>query len=316
MTKHASTMNSHVTPQERIHQRGSSLKIHIGALIAVIAWGLAFINTKVLLNNGLSAVEIYFYRFLIAYLCVLIACPKPLFSHSIGDELKLFLCGVCGNSIYFIAENTALRYTLVTNVSLIVTTAPIISALLVGAIYRSERPTRGFMAGSLIAFIGVACVIFNSSFVVKVNPLGDMLALLAAVCWAVYCILLRPLNAIYSVWFITRKTFFYGLITSLPFMAVEPSLVGIDVLLRPEVLGNLAFLAVFCSVIAYVLWAAAIKRLGVVKSGNYLYISPIVTLIASMLYLGENVSVVGYTGCALILIGVILSEKLSRRKAE
>lgn len=308
-------MNSHGTLPERIHQRGPSLKIHVGALIAVIAWGLAFINTKVLLNNGLSAVEVYFYRFLIAYLCVLIACPKPLFSHSIGDELKLFLCGVCGNSIYFIAENTALRYTLVTNVSLIVTTAPIISALLVGAIYRSERPTRGFMAGSLIAFIGVACVIFNSSFVVKVNPLGDMLALLAAICWAVYCILLRPLNAIYSVWFITRKTFFYGLVTALPFMAVEPSLVGLDVLCRPAVLGNLAFLAVFCSVIGYVLWAAAIKRLGVVKSGNYLYISPIVTLIASMVYLGENVSMVGYTGCALILIGVILSEKLSRRQA-
>lgn len=298
----------------RIHHRGSDLIYHIGALIAVSAWGLAFINTKVLLELGLSAVEIYVYRSVVAYLCVFVVCPKPLFSNNLGDELKFLLCGICGNSIYFIAENTALRYTLVTNVSLIVTTAPILTALLIGAMYKSERPNRGFMTGSFIAFAGVACVIFNSSFVVKVNPLGDMLALLAAACWAVYSICLRPLNTVYSVWFITRKTFFYGILTSLPFLAIEPSLCGWDVLLKPQVLGNLCFLAVVCSVLAYVLWANSIKRIGVVKSGNYLYVSPIVTLIASALYLGENVSMVGYFGCGLIMAGVILSEKLSARR--
>ncbi len=295
----------------RIHNRGASLTYHIGALIAVTAWGIAFINTKVLLNSGLSAVEIYVYRFIIAYICVFLLCPKPLFSHSISDEFKFLLVGMCGNAIYFIAENTALNYTLVTNVSLIVTTAPIITALLIGMIYKSERPGRGFMTGSAIAFLGVACVIFNSSFVVEVNPLGDMLALLAAGCWAVYSILLRPLNAIYSVWFITRKTFFYGLIVSLPFLAVEPSLADIEVLMSPIVIGNLCFLALVCSLLAYVLWASANKRLGVVKSGNYLYVSPIVTLVASALYLGEQVSVIGYIGCALILIGLALSEKLA-----
>lgn len=306
-------MNNTRITNDRIHQRSSALKSHIGALIAVIAWGIAFINTKVLLNNGLSAVEIYVYRFLIAYLCVFFVCPRPLFARSWSDEFKFLLCGLCGNSIYFIAENTALNYTLVTNVSLIVTTAPILTALLVGLLYRSERPSRGFITGSLIAFIGVACVIFNSSFVVKVKPLGDMLALLAALCWAVYSILLRPLNATYGVWVITRKTFFYGLITSIPFLCVEPSLVGIDVLLRPAVIGNLCFLAIVCSVLAYVLWAAAIKRIGVVVSGIYLYVSPIVTLVASAIYLGEKVSPVGYVGCALIFVGVVLSEKLSKK---
>ena len=307
-------MNIKSVSNERIRRHGSSLIYHIGALIAVTAWGIAFINTKVLLNYGLNAVEIYVYRFIIAYLCVFAVCPKPFLSHSWSDELKFFLCGICGSSVYFIAENTALNYTLVTNVSLIVTTAPILTALLVGAMYRSERPSRGFMIGSLIAFIGVACVIFNSSFVVTVNPLGDLLALLAAVCWAVYSILLRPLNAVYGVWFITRKTFFYGILTSIPFMVIEPSHADWSAMLQPAVIGNLCFLAVVCSVVAYVLWANAIKRIGVVKSGNYLYVSPIVTLIASALYLHEPVSIIGLTGCALIMAGVILSEKLSRNR--
>ena len=298
----------------RLHPRGSSLGAHVAALIAVAAWGIAFINTKVLLQHGLSAVEIYVYRFLIAYLCVFIFCPKPLFARSLADEFKLLLCGICGNSIYFIAENSALNYTLVTNVSLIVTTAPLLMAMIVGVMYRSERPNRGFMMGSMIAFIGVACVIFNSSFVVKMNPLGDMLALLAALCWAVYLIILRPLNATYSAWFITRKTFFYGIVTSLPFLAVEPHLCPLSTLLDPAVIFNLAFLAIVCSTLAYVLWAICVKRLGLMKAGNYLYVSPLVTLVASYFYLGEAISVIGVIGCCLILIGMYLSERLGDSK--
>lgn len=291
----------------------SNLIYHIGALIAVTAWGVAFISTKVLIQCGLGAVEIYTYRFIIAYLLVLLICPRPLFSHSLSDELKFVLAGICGNSIYFIAENTAVKYTLVTNVSLIVTLAPIITALLIGIVYKSQRPNKGFMTGSAIAFAGVACVIFNSSFVMKINPVGDLLALLSAICWSIYSILLKPLNAEYNVWFITRKTFFYGLVTSIPFLLVEPQLVPLSELFQPEIIGNLCFLGVVCSLVAYLLWAQAVKRMGVVSSGNYLYISPIMTLIASYIFLGEKVSTIGYIGCALILVGVVLSEKLSSR---
>ncbi|MDE5801029.1 MAG: DMT family transporter [Paramuribaculum sp.] len=281
--------------------------------MAVTAWGIAFINTKVLLNAGMSAVEVAVYRFAIAYICIFLICPFPLRARSISDELKFVLAGVCGNSIYFIAENTALKFTLVSNVSLIVAASPILTALLIGFMYKSEKPTRGFMIGSFIAMVGVGCVIFNSSFQLSMNPLGDMLALLAALCWAIYSIVLRPLNATYNVWFITRKTFFYGLITALPFLALEPRLCGLDVLISPRVFLNLGFLALVCSVVSYVLWTNAIKRIGVVKSGLYIYVSPIVTLVASILYLGEPLSVIGLSGCALIIIGMVLSDKLSRR---
>lgn len=307
-------MNNDRNLQQSSEWKKSNLIYHLGALIAATAWGVAFINTKVLLQHGLSAVEIYIYRFIIAYLFVLLICPKPLKSRSWSDELKFLLCGICGNSVYFIAENTAVKYTLVTNVSLIVTLSPIITALIAGIVYKSQRPTRGFMTGSVIAFLGVACVIFNSSFVMKINPLGDMLALLSAICFSVYSILLKPLNAVYDVWFITRKTFFYGLITSLPFLLVEPSITPLSTLLSWTVIGNLCFLGLICSLVAYVLWAQTVKKLGVVDSGNYLYLSPIMTLIASYIFLGEKVTVVGYVGCALILTGVFLSEKLNNRR--
>lgn len=304
----------------RIHsirpERGSNMMYHVGALIAVIAWGGSFICTKVLLNSGLSAVEIYLCRFFLAYIFTLLICPQPFLSRGVRDELLFFLCGVCGGSVYFIAENVAVEYTLVSNVSLIVTLSPLLTTIIVAVMYKSERISKGVVIGSLIALGGVACVIFNSSMNLEVNPIGDLLSLLAAICWAVYSVILRPLTSTYSTWFITRKTFFYGLVTALPFLLLDKTHMSFSMLLSPEVFGNLLFLGLFASLVSYLLWGSAVKHLGAVKAGNYLYFCPIVTLILSAWLLSEKVSIVGYIGCALILGGVIASEKIGKGAPE
>lgn len=293
----------------------SNIINHLGALIAVSAWGASFISTKVLLQHGMTAVEIYIYRFVLAYLCALLFCPRPFLSDSWRDELKFLLCGICGGSVYFIAENTAVTYTLVSNVSLLVSTSPLITVMLVALLYKTERISKPMIMGSLVALTGVGCVIFNSSLNLQVNPLGDMLALLAAVCWAVYSIILRPLSTVYGSWFITRKTFFYGVVTALPFYFIERHHFPMAQMLDTEVLFNLLFLGLFCSMIAYLLWGQAVKGLGAVTSGNYMYFSPIVTLVLSAVMLGEKVSVIGCTGCVLILAGVIAGDRLGARKS-
>jgi len=259
-------------------------------------------------------VEIYIYRFILAYLCTLLFCPRPLLSDSVRDELKFALCGICGGSVYFIAENTAVTYTLVSNVSLLVSTSPLLTVMLVALLYKTERISKPMIIGSLVALSGVGCVIFNSSMNLQVNPLGDMLALLAAVCWAVYSIILRPLSTVYSSWFITRKTFFYGVVTALPFFVMEKHHFPLAQMLDAEILYNLLFLGLFCSMIAYLLWGQAVKGLGAVTSGNYMYFSPIVTLVLSAVMLGEAVSVIGCVGCVLILAGVIAGDRLGARK--
>lgn len=281
--------------------------------LIIACWGGSFVSTKMLLENGLSAVETYVYRFALAYLLLLIIDHKKIFCGNWQDELWFAVCGLCGGSIYFITENTALNYTLTTNVSLITTTSPLFTALFVGLLYRSDRPTWGMVLGSIVAFLGVGMVIFNSSFVMKINPLGDMLALSAAVSFGIYSVAMRRLNAFYSSIFITRKTFFYGVLTAIPFMFFEPSLVAPEVLLRPEVWGNLLFLGVFCSVVAYVVWAWSIKELGTIRANNFLYFQPVWTLIFSAIILHEAITVIGVTGCTLILVGVWLSDYLGRK---
>lgn len=298
-----------------IKDRGTTMA-HIGATFAVIVWGVSFVSTKVLIDAGLHPVELYIYRAIIAYLGVLAISHRHFRSHSWRDELLFAVCGICSGSIYFIAENTAMQYTLVSNVSLITTTSPLLTVLLIGALYKSERPSRGMVLGSVVAFLGVGCVIFNSSFVIKVKPLGDLLALGAAFSFALYSVLLRRLNALYSVMFISRKTFFYGMITAFPFLAMEPEISPFSILLKTEVWSNLLFLGIGASMLAFVIWADIVKRLGPIKASNYLYFQPVVTLIASAWILSEKVTLVGYVGCTLILGGVWLSDFLSRRSID
>ena len=202
-----------------------------------------------------------------------------------------------------------------TNVSLLTSLSPLITAMLVGVMYKSERPGAGMWMGSMVAFLGVACVIFNSSFNLEINPLGDILSLAAAFSWSLYSLVLKRLNANYDIWFITRKTFFYGVLTSLPFIMVEPPKYNVmEVLTTGPLLFNVLFLAVGSSLIAFVLWAETVKKVGALKANNYMYLQTVITMAFSAAFLGEKVSIVGIGGCILILLGLWLGDYLTRRK--
>lgn len=295
--------------------RPNALLVNLAGAITITMWGLSFISSKVLLDAGMGPVEIYIYRFTLAYILILIISHRKFRSHSWRDEGLFALCGLTAGSIYFIAENTALKYTLVQNVSLLTSLSPLITAMLVGIIYANERPGRGTIIGSLIAFLGVGCVIFNSSSNLEVRPMGDLLSIGAAFSWAVYSLILRRLSANYDAWFITRKTFFYGVLTSLPFLAFSPRLCNVFDLIRdPNVLMNLLFLGVGASMIAYLLWSVTVKYLGAIRANNFMYFQAVVTMIASYFILGEAITLIGVIGCGLIIGGLWVGDRLTRRQ--
>lgn len=292
---------------------GGTLLGHIAAIVTVAMWGYSFVSSKVLLDNGLGPVHIYFYRFVLAYLMVLFISHKRLWASNWRDEGLFVVCALTSGSLYFIAENTALQYTLTTNVSLLTSLSPLITTMLVGLVYKTEKFGIGTWLGSAIAVTGVACVVFNSSTSLEVRPLGDFLALAAAFSWAFYSLILRRLNAHYDVWFITRKTFFYGILTSIPFLIFEPESQSVATIIsRPEVYANLLFLGLGASTIAYVLWAYTVKTVGAVKANNYMYLQSIVTLIVSAIVLGEHVNFIGYLGIFLILAGLWAGDNINK----
>lgn len=288
---------------------------HLACAITVIMWGFSFISTKKLLEIGMGPVEIYVYRFVIAYLMMLVFFHNRFRTDSWRDEGLFLICSVCGSSLYFIAENTALEYTTSSNVSLLTSLSPLFTVLLTSVFFVGRKVGRSMYLGSAIAVVGVACVIFNSSSSLEVHPIGDMLSLIAAACWAIYNLLILRLSANYDVGFITRRIFFYGIITSLPFLAFSPTLLNpIDVFTNGTALTNMLFLAVGASLLGFMLWSYAIKDLGAISAGNYLYFQPVVTMVAAVFILNEQVTVLGATGCALILGGLIIGEKGKKGK--
>lgn len=293
--------------------------VHVAAIFAVTTWGISFINTKVLLNNDFNPVEVYIFRCIIAYVLLLAFSWRTLLSHNLQHELLFLLCGICGGSVYFVSENAALVYTSATNVSLITSTSPLINALLVILLYKDERPTAGLIIGSIVAMLGVTLVILGSSDGEGASAeahslLGDGLSLMAAVCWSIYALLLRKLQAFYSALTVTRKTFFYGLLTALPFLLLEPSNLTLATFTRPLVWVNLLTLALFASSLAFVIWAWAISRIGAVKAGNYLYFQPVMTMIFGYIILHQGVTPLGIAGCALTILGVYCGERLSKER--
>ncbi len=297
----------------RSRMSGGTLIGHLAGIITVSMWGYSFVSSRVLLDHGMGPVEIYVCRFVLAYFLVLVFCHKRLWASNILEEGMFAVCGLCAGSLYFIAENTALEYTLTTNVSLLTSLSPLITAILVALIYKSEKLGIGTWVGSAIAILGVACVVFNSSTSLEVRPFGDFLSLAAACSWAVYSLVLRRLNANYDVWFITRKTFFYGLVTAVPFLLFEKGDVNVfSIIGEPSVWGNLLFLGMGASTIAYLLWALTVKQLGAVKANNYMYLQPIVTLLVSAIVLGEHVSLIGCAGIVLILSGLWIGDNINR----
>lgn len=292
----------------------SKYQYHIVAILVIIVWGTTFVSTKVLIGKGLTPIEIMVYRFLIAYACIWMVSPHKIFAQNIKDELLCVGAGLTGGSLYFLFENTALGITLASNVSLIICTAPIFTAFVQRLIYRKERIKNHLIIGSFIALVGVACVVFNGSFILKISPLGDILTILAALSWAFYGAILKELNKRYSTSFVTRKTFFYGILTILPFSLFGTNTFNPHLLTTPTILLNLLFLGVVASLLCYIMWNNAIKALGVVQTSNYIYLIPLITLFTSAIVIHERITYIALIGSAFILLGVYIAEKGFARK--
>ena len=287
--------------------------VYIAAFVIVVIWGCTFVQTKVLINSGLRPDEIFVLRFVIAYLLILPFSWRRLFLDGFKDELIAISLGLTGGSLYFLTENYALAYGYCSNVSLIVCLTPLVTAVVVGWFYPAERLGKAGVVGSLVALVGMALVIFNGNFVLKLSPLGDVLAFAACLCWALYSLLIKRLSAKYSNMLITRKVFGYGLLTMLPLMLARGMNYDAVVDGGVKVWGNILFLGCVASMLCFLGWNWCLARIGTVRATNFIYINPIIAIVSSAIVLDERVTWIAISGAVLILLGLIYIDK--HRKA-
>ena len=296
----------------------SHLFTHFVAFLTVAVWGSTFVFTKMLLQAGLTPAQIFTFRFIIAYVLLLafsMSRQHKWFCNSWKDEVLMVALGITGGSVYFLTENAAMLFTTATNTSLIVCSCPLFAMLLVAIVYRhSEHITKVQALGSIIACLGMAVVVLNGHFVLHLSPLGDLLAFAACLCWAVYSLLMKKALEDYSTLLITRKVFFYGLITIIPYYILLPeeaSVFNPSVFLSftPSVVFNLLFLGVVASLLCFLTWNWVISRLGAVVATNWVYFNPITTILFAWWLLHEQITVWFLLGTILILTGMYLSDR-------
>ena len=284
---------------------------HLVAFVVVAIWGSTFVFTKLLLLGGLTAAQIFILRFIMAYVLLLGYCLLKgirWLSNSWRDELLMAALGVTGGSLYFLTENSAMNYTTTTNTSIIVSLCPLFASAIIGLFYKAERLSRLQAFGTLLAAAGVVVVVMNGHFVLHLSPRGDLLAFAACLCWAFYSLLMIPANARYDTMFITRKVFFYGLVSMIPYYILNPALNVHLLFAKPQMLWNLLFLGCVASMMCFLAWNWVIKQLGAVVATNYVYLNPVTTIVFAWFVLGEPITLWFILGTLFILLGMFLAD--------
>ncbi len=280
---------------------------HLSAVLTVIIWGTTFISTKVLLKS-FEPVEILFLRFIIGTIALFIVCPHRLKGTTVRQELTFAAAGFCGICLYYLLENIALTYTTASNVSVIISAAPFFTAILSCLFLKENKLGVNFFIGFAAALTGIFLISFNGTEL-KLNLIGDLLALFAALVWACYSVLTKKLGSYgYNNILVTRRVFLYGIIFMIPALFLFDFKLEFNCLKDPVCFFNIIYLGLGASALCFVTWNFAVKILGAVKTSVYIYMVPVVTAVTSVIILDDKLTLPLCVGIALTLTGSVLSE--------
>jgi len=290
-------------------------KGHLLAFATIMVWSFASISSKVLLET-FGPVELFFYRMLMAYLVLLVIKPGFIRYRNVKEELVFMAAGITGVTLFFILQNVALKYSMASNVGVLLTISPFFTAVLSYLILKDGKLQAKFFAGFAVTLAGVVMLSYSGNQVLKLNPIGDIMAILAAIAWAVYSVIMKKVGSYsYNTILATRRIFFYGLLFLIPALVYTDFSFSAAKFLDPVIVANMLFLAILASAVTYVTWNLAMEILGPVKTSMYLYALPIMTMVLSVAMLGERMTAMSTAGVALILGGIYMSERKPKERA-
>lgn len=297
-----------VVRRKSIKMKNTKAAGHIAAILTIIIWGTTFISTKILLVD-FKPVEILFFRFVMGFIALFIVCPKRLKTANYRQEFTYALAGFCGVCLYYLLENIALTFTMASNVGVIISIAPFFTAIMVQIFSKSaEKIQPCFLVGFVVAMAGIICISFNGAKL-ELNPMGDLLAVLAAFVWAGYSVLTRKIGDFgYSVILSTRRTFFYGIVFMIPSLFFGGFQLDLSRFANITNLFNVMYLGLGASALCFVTWNFAVKKIGPVKTSVYIYMVPVITVMTSFLILHEKLTLLSLIGTVLTMLGLFLSE--------
>jgi drug/metabolite transporter (DMT)-like permease len=288
------------------------------ALWAVIFWGFSFIATKVALRE-VHPFTLLTLRFGIGGFCLLLfqlqKNKRFLKAFSAKDWLFIFLLAIVGISGHTLLQAYGLLYTTAINTGWIVAVMPIFIAIS-ARLFLREPITARKMVGILIGFSGVSLVISKGTFSLSSlrsgSTFGDLLVLISALTWTAFTVGGRGFLSRFSALAAITPIIIVGCLITFPFTWLRWEWNTLFHLSLSAWMGIL-FLGVLCSGLAYLFWYSALEKKDSGIVGMYLYLEPFVTLVVAHFFLNEEIQRITLMGGGMILLGVYLATRKSRR---
>lgn len=287
--------------------KNTFLKGHLPAAFCVFVWGTTFISTKLLLKS-FSAYEINIYRVILAYIALWAIKPKFLKFTSVKNELMYFGAAVSGIAVYQVLENLALSFSYASTTGIIIASAPIFTAIAARIFLKEAKLTVRFFIGFVVAMSGIAIANLGGQKI-GFDYRGILFGLLAVMLWGMYAVFGKHAQKTGDIVLVTRRYFFYSIIIMIPIYFIFDCRFGFERFKDISNLLNILYLALVASAGCFVCWNMAIKHLGAIRSGIYIYIIPIVTVIFSAIILKEKITWMTCLGMALAIGGVVISAR-------
>lgn len=289
--------------------------VHVLLLSVVLQWGLAFVAIKLVLDHA-SPIALTMLRFAItaaAFGVIMAVWPRSRARLERRDLGRLGVMAVAGVGGYHLALNYGEQFVSAGVASLIIASMPVMVAILSARFLRERiTPTKRLGIGIALAGVVVLTLLGTPGARLEVQSVtGALVTVLSPICWSVYTVLAKPLVARYGPLPVTATTMIAGTLLIAPLGV--PATVGDLGRLDASDWGWLAFLALGCTVYAYIVWNLALSKVEASSVAAWVYVVPLFSLTWGWLLLDEGLTPWVVLGGALVLGGVILTERVAPR---
>jgi drug/metabolite transporter (DMT)-like permease len=249
-------------------------------------------------------------RFILAGLLLLLVAHSLGRGREVGrkDLLSMVGVGVIGIGVNNMAFTLGVSMTTASETALIYAVVPIWGILL-GLALGLERPTLWGIVGVVLAFLGVGVVVYGGLGGGGGSSLeGDLLVVIATICWGSYAVLSLPLLRTYSPIVVAAYTMLFGGLAALPLAL--PGIVGTEWSeVGGEAWGAMAYSTLLVAAYGFWAWQWGVSRVGANRVLVYQYLITLVGVVSGVMLLGESLTINKILGGAVILLGVYLARR-------
>jgi drug/metabolite transporter (DMT)-like permease len=290
--------------------KNSTLKAVALALLACLIWASTYVLSRTIANST-TPIEISFWRWVVAII-IIFPFAKPHLKTEfakIRNNLRLyFYLGLLAACIYNVLFFKAAHYTNANNLA-ILSTSSFLWTLILAAFLKIEKLTKIKLISCLVSFVGVIEVVSKGSLINVINlnlNFGDILMLVACLCWGIYGVLLKKtvkdLNQIFLIFIIAL----IGFACLLPLFILQTAIVGFSPFNFTNIFTYL-YVGIFVSAVAWYCYNSCVNIIGPINTSMIFFLLPVFGAIMSYLIIDEKLYSFHAIGFVLIITGILIS---------